>query len=71
MTDIDSIDPRRLLDLAFKGDKADCMAAIQFLELQGRVSPAGAEGVGRTAWASPDSPSVGAWSRHVESSSRS
>ena len=34
MPDIDATDPRRLLDLAFKGDKADCMAAIQFLELQ-------------------------------------
>ena len=44
MTDIDAIDPRRLLDLAFKGDKADCMAAIQFLELQIRILARKVEG---------------------------
>lgn len=37
MPSTDSTDPRRLFDLAAKGDKADCMAAIQFLELQIRI----------------------------------
>jgi putative transposase len=37
MTAINATDPRRLLDLAMKGKLADCMAAIQFLELQIRI----------------------------------
>ena len=44
MTSIDATDPRRLLDLAMKGDKADCMAAIQFLELQIRILAKRVEG---------------------------
>lgn len=37
MSSTDPTDPRRLFDLAAYGEKADCMAAIQFLELQIRI----------------------------------
>lgn len=37
MISIEALDPRSLLDLAMKGDKAEYMAAIQFLELQLRI----------------------------------
>lgn len=44
MSSTDLTDPRRLLDLAMRGDKADCMAAIQFLELQIRILARKVEG---------------------------
>jgi hypothetical protein len=37
MSSTDPTDPRRLLDLAMRGEKAVCMAVIQFLELQIRI----------------------------------
>ena len=43
MSSIDPTDPRRLFDLAVRGNKADCMAAIQFLELQIRDTHFGRE----------------------------
>ena len=44
MPSTDSIDPRRLFDLAAKGYRGDCMAAIQFLELQIRILAGKIEG---------------------------
>lgn len=44
MPSTDPTDPRRLFDLAAHGEKADCMAAIQFLELQIRILARKVEG---------------------------